>query len=287
MSQQTEGVLATDLVVSNEFLNIKNIHTQLTNFTASLSDFFTKKTVFKDCEHLNACDDNNGSGLIKYRLTFNIDTDKDGVRTLFSKPYIDLRHTSAYVPSGMTDTYMNYLVSLQKCIEATTTLQQRVLIPFTRYLAENVNNTEELLKGNGVSVKGFDPINIDKLSSDLAKHFKRGSNLTKVKFSNVFGNLEDVKNVKVLTDELIAKSMNVIHKEVISSMDQISDHLDILTEKLAEDEFAEVSKRAADLLYKLAYSTARELEFYSIVQYQLKASMVALFDTFNNIERGK
>ncbi|MBE0438338.1 MAG: hypothetical protein IBX57_01030 [Gammaproteobacteria bacterium] len=262
-----------DLVVSQEFLSIDKLKEGFTNFLKSAAGFFTKGEVTnKFSEEWLA-----GSALVMPSKKFEKAIDKVG--------YINIRLANVYTPPGMNVKYNQYVEALDKAVDAATKVMEEVLNPYARYLAENINDPDSLLKGGGVNIKDFEPHDIDGLSLKLGKCFKRGSNKYEAKFGDVFSSNKDAADVLKNVSTVSSKALTINKRELISKVEEIGGYLDKLYEIMSEDEYQDVSKRAVDNLYKITFTCARELEFVSVVIYQLTSLNVALNDTIKKIER--
>lgn len=279
MTQQMDTVEKLDdldYVVSTELLEFKNLYAKITEFTRITSEFFSKPQIFKNCSHLT----DTNSKPIEVTLT------PKEINLIGQMQFVNNRHSTCYVPGGLNVSYPVYLGALEPAVLSMVDVKDRVLTPFARFLAENVNNPDALLKGNGISVKEFKSVNIDLLGKKLASCFKRGSNVSKVNLSKAFANNREIVAVTSAVGELNNRVLLVNHQDIITTMQTIGIHLNKITATLENDEHLKVSKPAIDVLYKLSITAAKELEFYAITQYQLRATSVALQDTIKGVTRG-
>lgn len=251
----------TTLTVSQEFLNPEFFRKNMVDFVSSLRTFFERR-------------DDIATDIGKvphYRMVR---------RSVEKVSYASLRETKVYVPAGLAVNYKTYLAVLEPSIKINEGLLPRILIPFARWLAEAINNPEQLKRVSASSIRSFDPHNLDKVLEELGECFDKGSNANKVPFKQAFARNADVKEVFEETENLTSRFIAIDRSRVIAKVDEISDNLDVLIARIEEgDEEYNIGGNTEKLLSQLAYTMAREVEFYGSVAYQLTQLTTALNDT--------
>lgn len=205
------------------------------------------------------------------------------------KNYADTRELSVRVPTGLSCTYLDYLAVLQDAVKLTDNLMDHVLVPFTRYLAVGLSDPDTLASsGSSVHLKEFKPGNVDGVALKLGECFEQGSGHFERKFGAVFERNGDVGEVYNQADELVSRFMKVRRSDVQSKVNELSDLLDKLIQRIEEDEENyKPSKVTTDQLSKISYTIAQEVEFYGVVGYQLMALTVALQETEDTLKKMK
>tara|TARA_B100000929_G_C15510907_1_gene420348 strand:+ start:5900 stop:6673 length:774 start_codon:yes stop_codon:yes gene_type:complete len=251
----------TTLTVSQELPNPQYFRKNMVEFVSSLRTFFERRD-----------DLATDIGRVPhYRV----------VRSRVEKvSYASLRETKVYVPAGLAVNYKTYLAVLEPAIKINEGLLPRILNPFARWLAEALNNPEQLKRISASSIRSFEPHNLDKVLEEMGECFDKGSNATKVPFKQAFARNSDVKDVLEDSEKLTSRFIAIDRKQVIAKVDEISDNLDVLIARIEEgDAEYDIGGNVEKLLSQLAYTMAREVEFYGSVAYQLTQLTTALEDT--------
>lgn len=251
------------LNVSQEFLDPRKIRRNIPEFVKSLKNYLTREGTTD-------------------QLTAQVVPSYRKVRKTVEKiDYSNLRETKIYIPAGLSVTFLEYQEALDQSVGICEKVLPEVLTPFSRWLAQGLSDPEKLRSVRGASgIDKFNPHNIDGALSDLGRCFKRGENRIKGKFGDYFARNKDVKVVFEQHDDQIGRMVKTDRKAIFAKVEEISDNLDTLIQRIDEDpddyDFSQVN---LDLLSKLSYTLAQEVQFYGTVHYQLTALNTALVDT--------
>lgn len=252
--------------VSQEFINPKYLRTNISKFIDSLQAYFA------DTDDL-ASDIGRVPHYGKVR------------RSLEKTSYASMRETKVFIPAGLNVQYKTYLAVLEPSIKINEGLMENLLNPFSRWLADNVNNPEQLKRiSHSSTIKDFEPHNLDSALEELGECFDRGGNQNRIPFKDAFSRNGDVKEVLEETERLTSRFIAIPRDQVRRKVDEISDNLDILIERIKEeDPDYEVGEEVEQLMAQMAYTVAREVEFYGTMAYQLTQLTTALQDTVKQI----
>ena len=259
----TENTLA----VSQEFLLPKNLKENIPTFVENVRSFL------------------KGSDGFTVDLAKPIKS-RPIKKKLDAVSYADLREVQVFVPAGLTSSYLDYLTVLDKAVAITEGLQEKILNPFARWLAIGLANPESFknVRG-GSSLRDFEPHNIDKVILELGAAFRKGSSLHQVPMKVAFARNADVHTVLEKANELNERFMKTDRKAVKEKVAEITELLDTLIERVEEaEENYDLSPVSLDLLSKLSFTLAQEVEFYGTVGFQLSSTMVSLHNTVEKLE---
>lgn len=205
-------------------------------------------------------------------------------RVLKDKLYTDLSSTNVFVPIGLYTTYEHYLDTLVEAVSVTEHLLPNVLTPLTRYLALCLTDPSQLKSISGSGIKGFKPNNVDKQLQALEACFKKDSEHGTIPYKVAFERNADVVTVYNKANTVVERFITVNHKEIERKMNEASDLLDNLVRRLEEDDSHQASDATIDILEKVSYTAAQEIEFYGLIAYQVEAMSVALANTSVRLE---
>lgn len=252
--------------ITQEFFTPKKLMHAMPQFVTNLRDVFTHR------EDLSA-----DLGKVPHFRTVR--------RKVEKVSYASLRETRIFVPAGLTVSYPTYLKVLDPAIEITEGLMPNILAPFSRWLAEALNNPEKFQKlSNASSVRDFKPHDVDSALEALGECFEKGNNATRVMFKDAFARNADVKEVFESAEQLTSRFIAIDRKVVLAKVDEISDNLErLITRVNEEDPDYQIAPKVMELLSQMSYTLAQEVEFYGAVAYQLTQLTTALNDTADTL----
>lgn len=257
---------ASTLNISQEFFAPGKILNNLPKFVESLQNHLTSLSISGDL-----------AKPLNYRRL-----DRDISKT----PYTDLREVMIYVPAGLGVTYLDYLKVLESAVKVAEGLDKNVLQPFSRWLAIGLANPETFasVKGNS-SLKDFNPHNIDRVLMELGDCYSKGSNVHSLPYKNAFARNADLSTAMDLANTLNERFAKTSPKAIREKVQEISEKLDILTTRIEEaEENYDFSPVSIEVLSKLSFTLAQEVEFYGTVGYQVTSTVTALHDTSQKLE---
>lgn len=250
------------LIVSQEFFDVRSFKKNLPRFIADLKQFFTR--------------DNDPTQEIAKAPHYS-----QVKATINKTSNMDLREIGIYVPAGLAVRYLDYLRPLSEGVDHSRRLLDEVLSPFARWLGEVINDPAKLQRiSSSAAIRDFQPHNVEGTATDLGSCFRKGSNTNVVPFKNAFARNSDVKDVFEKTSKLADGFIGIERKKVLVKVNEISDNLAVLIKRIeSSDESYAFSKESSELLSKLSYTLAREVEFYGTMAYQLSQLTTSLSDT--------
>lgn len=256
------------LTISQELFNPKGLLEKLPDFTKAVREFLTNYRI----------SDTKPFATLSFKpLKGKLD----------KMPYAQMRAIEVSVPPGLISPYLAYLHDMEDAVEMASRLNDDVLQPFQRWLAVKLTNPEQLANlRSGKEIQGFKPHNVEAMGGKLGKHFKTGSNVSKVPYSKVVQRHRDLEAAVDQINEINSKFMATNRKKIKESITYISGQLDLLFQRIHENptEYS-ISDANLRVLSALCRSMAEEIEFYTAVGYQLGGATEALHDTLDTIEK--
>lgn len=250
------------LVISQEFFQASEIVKNIPKFVLRLKTFFSTNDLPSDIK------------APRY---------KEVKRYIESISYPNFRETLVVVPAGLNIPLIDYIPLLEEGVEINQRLLTQILKPFDRWLGQLLSHPEHLrtLAGNR-SLMSFEPSDINDVKLNFEQTFLKGSTIYERLAKEVFRNNSEVKLVFDLTESLV-KDFNQINRiEIIKQVDDIASNLGQLMNRYSEgDTEYQFGHRANELLSKIVFSMAQEVEFYGFMNYQLKQLTVALDTNVN------
>lgn len=252
--------------ISQEFFKPERLKANLPQFIADLRDFFQgDEAPSQDFANLPAP---NKVGKQLDRLS-----------------YADIREKEVFIPAGLNVTYPEYLDILEQAVESASHVHQDILEPVARWLGIMLADPRGVLSSRGHGLEEFEPHNIDKHYNDLGKCFVKGNNRNRIPAKEVFKRNKDIVESVDQLQEMTANFIRANHKSVVESTEEITDLLQRFIERFEEGEDGyDIPKQHLEFLSKVGYTLAQEVEFYSVVNYQLTAVSKAMKDTVHALD---
>lgn len=195
--------------------------------------------------------------------------------------YVDTAPLAAWVPEGMTCTYLEYLPVLQASVDHAEKIVNETLIPYCTFLARVLTNKEDQLSTQAYNYAGLDKIR-DGLQAENAKCFKHGSSQAQVSMSDVVKRNNDWETVLHTSNALLDKMNKVDRKALNKKIEESTDLLDKLIRKIKHDDLTAVSPQVVETLSNGAYQVGKELEFFSVTYYRTLSFVEAVNKTVTN-----
>lgn len=204
-------------------------------------------------------------------------------KTLNLRDYSDLRNVPIYVPPGLKIDYVEYGKILLESSKMCLRTKDYVVTPYARWLSTNINDPKNLLSGRGGDMRNFEPNNLDTQYEQLSKAFKMGNNTNRGKFGEYFNRNLAVKEALELDKQINTNLLSIDRKEIVSKVNELTYYLEKLREVLGKMDENDISTKTGEVLSKLTYTVAREIEFIGVTFYNYGSYNRALELTLNNL----
>lgn len=191
--------------------------------------------------------------------------------------FIDIASLSTQVPEGFQGDYLEYSKLILELVEQASTLNTRILQPYSTYLSSFLTNKESKIETKD-QTRYYDNIKKTREEhiSQLGHFFKDSDYTSKTLIGSVIKRNNDFKTVYEQT-ATIKKNIDSINlKTVDENVKKCLNLLDIIIRKIEKDEILIVSPEVTQNLSYGAYEVAREIEFFSVLYYKVLALLVSV-----------
>lgn len=196
--------------------------------------------------------------------------------------YINIKVIKAFVPEGMNTTYLECLNEIEKAIKYCIEVNNSNLPRYSKLVADltTINNFEKLLDSNELIY--LDNEKYRNLANSYKDKCYKDNTVTVVKIENVVENLTQWKTVieKVNYLNTLCNTINV--EEILSTIDRVAKLLDILIEN-KNNKLDNISPEMLRQLTNATYNIAKDLEFISIVKFDLMSLDGSIINTIQNL----
>jgi hypothetical protein len=187
-------------------------------------------------------------------------------------PFSEIGQLKAYVPEGMKSKYLDYLDTLLPVTDQFKDIQNKLLQPYTLFLAQLVSDKKASISTNANKIEyGKLESQRDAIYKSFSSHYNMDSygaeRLVKdvVDRNNDWGPVFNKLNI-------CSANMDSIDKELIKrQVKQCVDYLSIIKENLDSEQMSRTTKETAERLSNGCYQIARELEMLSVTHYRVLA----------------
>lgn len=200
-----------------------------------------------------------------------------------SVPFAQMRPIRAYVPEGMTCTYMEILDPLLESSEYLKGLYAQVIYPYSLYLARFLSDKDTALSPES---KRFDYAKLEQVRdariASFTKLYKSDSYKTDTTVGAVISRNADWSEVlqkqKAIVTNLQAVDTVALKKEV----EQCAIYLSLIADNLKKGG-QQTRPEAAERLALGAYQVAKEVEYFSNTYYRALGVNAAISKTVDGI----
>lgn len=218
-------------------------------------------------------------------LKLSRDQDKF-LRVASAVPYSDLRELRAFVPAGLSATYLDLLAVLLPASEHAMDVRSLVIEPYLMLLAKLVSDKQGTVstQSHAAAYKKLS-VNREEFTQRFAKLYKHNSEETQTTIKHVVERNGDWKpvlqSINTVAVNLEAVDLQGIQKQLA----QCSDYLDLLYERLQKGEMSDATREVAQGLADGAYSVAQEMQFLSGVYFRALQLTKAVDDTIVHVNK--
>lgn len=198
--------------------------------------------------------------------------------------YVQVRPLLCFVPAGLKSTYMEYLQPLSQAVAHATSAQEKVLNPYTTFLASMVSNHDAAISAVDIT-RGYAALQEEReaLNKQLGKCFTPGGQQSQRTLGDVVARNGDWSLVLNQTDALVQAVNRADRKALDKKLHECVELLEILKRKLERKDFGDISAQVATNLAAGAYQSALELEFFSVTYYRVQALAEAVNKTVEHL----
>ena len=198
-------------------------------------------------------------------------------------PFTEMRQLRAYVPEGMSCTYLEMLDQLLESSEYLKGLYAQVVHPYSLYLARFLSDQNTALSPES---KRFEYAKLeqdrDARIANFTKLYKSDSYKTDTTVGTVINRNADWNDVLAKQKTVIANLEAVDRKALKREIDQCTDYLALIADNMKKSG-QQTRPEAAERLSLGAYQVAKEIEYFSNTYYRALSVNAAIDKTVENI----
>lgn len=225
--------------------------------------------------------------IVKHLRELKLSRDQDKfLRVASAVPYSDLRELRAFVPAGLSATYLDLLAVLLPASEHAMDVRSLVIEPYLMLLAKLVSDKQGTMstQSHAVAYKKLSA-NREEFTQRFAKLYKHNSEETQTTIKHVVERNGDWKPVLQAINTVAVNLEAVDLAGIQKQLAQCSDYLDLLYERLQKGEMSDATREVAQGLADGAYSVAQEMQFLSGVYFRALQLTKAVDDTIVHVNK--
>jgi len=210
--------------------------------------------------------------------------EREFLRTIDGRVYLNLSPLLAYVPEGLEASYIEYLMVVRDLVLHCHSTTLKTLNEYSVYLAQIITNRQ--LK---VTTMPHDALyaKMEKTRTELnkraAKCFKPGSSRAERTYGDVVDRNGDWTEVfKLLTE--IDHLVNTIDRSALhKKAEECNTQLGTIIKQIKNNEFEGAGPEVTNNLAAGAYQSGAELEFFAATYFRTMTINTAVGDTMNKV----
>lgn len=199
------------------------------------------------------------------------------VKLLDSHKYTNLMELRLYVPEGFKGNITEYAKTLQRAQAHVNKVLGDVVIPYNVFLSKLVTNPNAA-KDTRLQLTQLNQIKAARefLRSQLAEFFMVGSTASYCKIGDAVSNNAEW-SVLADTLKLISADFDMKRPEQVKdAVEDTSELLDALSNSASDNGLRDISSQTLRTLGDATLEVAREIEFFSIINYQVNTLMAVM-----------
>ena len=217
---------------------------------------------------------------------FNLVDIKSTSSYLLKANYVQLSPVSAFVPPGLTATYLEYISVMESCVDIVERIDHDVLQPFNTWIAVLLTNPNALNSLRATTdIPGLQWHDLAATRKAIKECFNNSA-ITEIAYGKVVKRNTDFVEAAKRVNGLTERVSKIDRVHIMSAIESIVTGINRLIENVRSNpEQYQVSGATLDVLAKLTYRAAEEIEYYSVIAYQLQSLTVAINDTNLKLKR--
>lgn len=256
-------------VISQEAISMQGIVNSISNLIPSLQSHFQ----------------NFVKGFSKSEPAVQLKgNERDFVRLIDDRVYLNLAPLLAYVPEGLEVSYIDYLDVLTLSAEHSHRVAQDALNNYSVMLAQIITNRE--LKKSMLPLDS-QYVAMEKertrLQAAMAKCFKTGSSRAESTYGDVVSRNAEWVDVFKMVEKLNHVVNSIRRDDLHKSAENIDRQLQTIIKQIRNHEFEGVGPEVTTNLSNGAYQCGAELEFFAAVYFRSTVMNNAVADTMKKV----
>lgn len=210
--------------------------------------------------------------------------ERDFIKLLEGRVYLNLAPMAAHVPEGMIGTYVDYLNELHKAMQHSKDVAQRALSEYSLFLAKIITNRDMRMDGDSkkAEYKKMELLREDLLEKSAAC-FKPGSSVAVSTYGKVVERNADWETVFSLIHAIDNLANGIDRQALHKAAENCARQLDIVVKAVEAGKFEEASPEVLVTLADGAYQCGAELEFFALMYFRAATINTAVSDTMKSV----
>lgn len=199
------------------------------------------------------------------------DTELLGYMSKEGMTYIDIHQMTTPTLAGLNVAPMVYADTLRKASKITTSLDKDLIRPATMLIGRYINNPEELANASRSDAFSYDSDSYE-IRNELAKHLSGDTTVTTKPWGELYESMSNMEQVVKVINEASTEHHKLPAKLVIKFTNDLGKQVQRLI-KLVQSLEADgkpVAATTTGAISNLVMMVAREVEFYSVVSFQIE-----------------
>lgn len=191
--------------------------------------------------------------------------------------YMTLRRRNVLVPKGLAVSYLKHIATLNRNQDALDDLISETLRPFEKHLGVLLSDPDTLKsQRDSKIVEKVVTHDIDALRQAMAKDFSKDG-AERRPYGELIARQSDWPKVTSEFNDLVERLARVPRKEILSLVEQITEHLEKLLERMETDpDTYQATGLKISELAKVSFTMAEEVEFYATQAFMIEQLQVSI-----------
>jgi hypothetical protein len=210
--------------------------------------------------------------------------ERDFIKQLDGRVYLNLAPLLAYVPEGMEGSYMEYLLTLKDAVQHCHDRTLKTLNDYSVYLAQIITNRQmKMTTMPHESMYAKMEQERTQLTVRLAKHFKAGSSKAESTYGEVVARNAEWVDVFQLVNQIDLMANSIRRDDLHKKAEECNAQLNTIIKQIRNNEFEGAGPEVTNNLSNGAYQSGAELELFATVYFRVIVVNQAIADTMKKV----
>jgi len=211
-------------------------------------------------------------------------SERDFMKLLDGRVYLNLSPLMAFVPEGLVVPYIEYLAVLKEAVQHCHDTTLKTLNEYSMYLAQIITNRQFKIttmphdKMYATMEKARAAMN-----AKVAKCFKTGSTKAEATYADVVNRNAEWVDVFHLLDQVGHIANTIPRDDLHKKADECNNQLEIIIKQIRNNEFEGAGPEVTNNLSNGAYQSGSELEFFAATYFRVLVITTSVGDTMQKV----